>query len=131
MTDGIRLLAESSVELDHAEPGDSRKKSELLDKCPFGRNEIEGFLSRVECGKLRFGYAYDPPGGAVIMMRALSRSSKAELHKPDKTRVIIHGFKNASRAQYDKFVAEADSTILTGTTAIALEVQRILGVKIP
>ena len=130
MTDGIRLLAESRTELDHAEPGDRTKKSDLLDRCPFGRKEIEGFLSQVECGKPLFEYAYDPAGGAVILMRAMSRSSKDELHKPDKTCVTIHGFKNVARAQYDKFVAEADPTILTGTTAIALEVQRILDVQI-
>jgi hypothetical protein len=131
MTDGIRLLTESSTELDHAEPGDSTKRAELLERCPFARKEIEEFLSQVECGKPLVAHAYDPAGGAVILMRAMSRSSKAELHKPDKTRVTISGFKNATRVQYDKFIAEADPIVLTGTTAIKLEAQRILSVQIP
>jgi hypothetical protein len=68
-------------------------------------------------------HAYDPAGGAVILMRAAPLSGK--------TRVLANGFKNASRAQYEKFIAEADLSSLTGTMAVKVVAETILDVRIP
>jgi hypothetical protein len=45
--------------------------------------------------------------------------------------VLANGFKNASRAQYEKFIAEADLSSLTGTMAVKVVAETILDVRIP
>jgi hypothetical protein len=119
---GIRMLAESTVRMAHADPG-ARTADTLRPPFPYARDVLERFLTTLDMNQPAYCNHYDADASAAVFMSARPFSGG--------TLVTVRGLKNVSRAQYEKFVSEADIPNLTGVMAIKLEAERILGVVIP